>query len=130
MFCVSMLISSYVLRRLTYFWCENRDERETFKGVLQRATAAILPTPMGGALPVPRPTAGPPARARIPGHRHAQIARLATPPRLIALWPPHLLAQSSEVLNTQLVDLPVRRGASPAPTRASFSTPFAALIAI
>ena len=96
----------------------------------QRATAAILPTPMGGALPVPRPTAGPPARARIPGHCHSEIARLAAPPRLIALWPPHLLAQSSEVLNTQLVDLPVRRGASPAPTRASFSMPFAAPIAI
>ena len=72
-----MLISSYVLRRLTYFWCENRDERETFKGVPtgdRRNFANAYGRSSAGAPPHSRPARarahpGSPPRANCtPGH--------------------------------------------------------------
>ena len=107
MFCVSMLISSYVLRRLTYFWCENRDERETFKGVPtgdRRNFANAYGRSSAGAPPHSRPARarahpGSPPRANCtPGHPTATDCVVASP---------LACAELGKVLNTQLADLPV-----------------------
>ena len=107
MLCVSMLISSYVLRRLTYFWCENRDERETFKGVPtgdRRNFANAYGRSSAGAPPHSRPARasahpGSPPRANCtPGHPTATDCVVASP---------LACAELGKVLNTQLADLPV-----------------------
>ena len=52
---------------------------------------------------MPRPTAGPPPRARIPGHRHAQIARRDTPHAANALRLPFVLLPQISGINDPLI---------------------------
>ena len=95
MFCVSMLISSYVLRRLTYFsvFLTRKSGLARISAVKSNFGGRATHGRHGGALPV-RPQPACPARARTPRLRDAQTAPPAHPSRLSCL---SLLCASSDL---------------------------------